>query len=96
MKYKGGHTLKEVIGEFMSSYHLEEKLLQKQVIHSWEKVMGKLVANHTKTLTIRKRTLYVKVDSPALKSELSFSREKICKALNKAVKAEVIEDVIIQ
>jgi predicted nucleic acid-binding Zn ribbon protein len=96
MKQKGGHTLKEAIGEFMRSYHLDEKLLQKQLILSWDKVMGKMVANHTVKLTIRKQVLYVKLDSAALKNELSFSREKIRKALNDAVKAEVITDVVIQ
>ena len=79
----------------MKSYHLDEKLLQKQLIQSWEKVMGKMVANHTEKLTIRKKVLYVRIDSAALRSELSFSREKIVKALNSEVKAEVITDVII-
>lgn len=96
MKHKGGHTLKEAIGEFMKSYHLDDKLLQKQLILSWNKVMGKMVANHTQNLTIRKKVLYVKLDSAALKNELSFSREKIMKALNNAVNAEVITDVVIQ
>ena len=95
VRQKGGHTLKEVIGEFMKSYHLDEKLLQKQLILSWEEVMGKMVANHTQKLTIRKKTLYVKLDSAALRNELSFSREKIRKAMNNVVKAEVITDVII-
>jgi predicted nucleic acid-binding Zn ribbon protein len=93
VKQKGGHTLKEAIGEFMKSYHLDDKLLQKQLILSWEKVM---VAKHTQNLAIRKKTLYVKLDSAALKNELSFSREKIMKALNNAVNAEVITDVVIQ
>lgn len=80
----------------MKSYHLDEKLLQKQLILSWEKVMGKMVAKHTTNLTIRKRVLYVRLDSAALKNELSFSREKILKALNTEVKSEVITDVVIQ
>jgi predicted nucleic acid-binding Zn ribbon protein len=96
VKQKGGHTLKEAIGEFMKSYHLDEKLLQKQLILSWENVMGKMVAKHTRSLVIRKKTLYVKLDSAALKNELSFSREKILKALNNAVKTEVITDIVIQ
>ncbi len=95
MKHKGELSLKEAIGDFMKSYHLDEKLLQKQLIHSWDKVMGKMVANHTKKLTIRKKVLYVRIDSAALRNELSYSREKICKALNGEVKAEVITDVII-
>jgi predicted nucleic acid-binding Zn ribbon protein len=95
VRQKSGLSLKEAIGDFMKSYHLDEKLLQKQLILSWEKVMGKMVANHTQKLTIRKKTLYVSIDSAALRTELSFSREKIVKALNKAVQAEVITDIVI-
>jgi predicted nucleic acid-binding Zn ribbon protein len=95
LKREGGHTLKEAIGEFMKSYHLDEKLLQKQLILAWPKVTGRMVANHTEKLTIRKKVLYVKLDSAALRNELSFSREKILKALNNSVRAEVITDIII-
>ncbi len=79
----------------MSSYHLDEKMLQKQVISSWPEIMGTLVANHTTRLTIRNKVLYVRVDSPALRSELSFAREKIRKSLNREVHAEVLTDVVI-
>ena len=42
---------------------------------------------HTHGLYIRNRILFVKVDSAALRQELSFSRSKIVKALNDEAKA---------
>ncbi|MCD4683017.1 MAG: DUF721 domain-containing protein, partial [Bacteroidales bacterium] len=35
----------------------------------------------------------IKLDSPALKNELSFARTKLIKSLNKAVNKEVIQDI---
>lgn len=70
--------------------------MEKQVIHSWGTVMGKMVENHTTHLCIRKKVLYVKLDSAALRSELSYAREQILTALNKEVNATVINDVIIK
>lgn len=96
MKNANDFTLKEAIREFLSTYRLDDKLLEKQVIQSWPEVMGKMISNHTKDLYIRNRVLYVKVDSAPLRSELSFAREKICKAMNKAVKSDVINDVVIR
>jgi len=96
VRKKSENSLKEVIGEFMKSYHLDEKMLEKQVILSWGKVMGKMIANHTEKLTIRKGVLYVKLNSAALRNELSFSKEKICKVLNDEVKAKVITEVVLQ
>jgi len=58
--------------------------------------MGKMVSNHTTDIYIRNKKLYVKVDSAALRSELSYAREKIRDVLNKEVNSEVITDVIIR
>ncbi len=95
MRKSHGSSVGDVIREFMTSYHLDEKMMQKQVIRSWEEVMGSMIARHTTRLTIRNKILYVRIDSAALRNELSFSREKILKALNQFVQAEVLSDVVI-
>jgi predicted nucleic acid-binding Zn ribbon protein len=89
-------TLREALQEFLHTYHLDEKLLEKQVIRSWGEVMGKMVGKHTVHLAIRRKVLYVKLDSAALRNELSYAREQILNALNHAVNATAIKDVIIQ
>ncbi|MFH1161227.1 MAG: DUF721 domain-containing protein [bacterium] len=96
MKNANNFTLREALQEFLHTYHLDDKLLEKQVIQSWGEVMGKMVKNHTTHLSIRRKVLYVKLDSAALRNELSYAREQILTALNKAVNATVINDVIIQ
>lgn len=95
MKRGNEGSLGDAIHEFLQVYHLDDKLLEKKLILSWEKVMGKMVMNHTRNLSIKKKKLYVQLDSPALKNELSYSREKIRDALNNEVKGMVITEVII-
>lgn len=95
MKRSNDISLGDAIREFLLSYHLDEKLLEKQVMESWERVMGKMVAQHTIRLNISRKVLYIKVDSAALRSELSFAKEGIRKALNSEVKSEVIREVVI-
>jgi predicted nucleic acid-binding Zn ribbon protein len=90
------YSLKEAIQEFLNTYRLEGKLEERKVIESWGSVMGKMVSNHTTDIYIRNKKLYVKVDSAALRSELSYAREKIRDVLNKEVNSEVITDVIIR
>lgn len=96
MKHANDFTLREAIQEFLNTYRLDDKLLEQQVIQSWPEVMGKLITNHTKDLYIRNKILYVRIDSAPLRNELSFAREKICKALNKTVNSVVIREVIIR
>lgn len=86
--------LKEAIMEFLSMYHLEDKLNETKVIRSWEKAVGAVIAKHTIQLKIRKRVLFVKVDSGVVRNELLYSRKKLLQTLNRSAGAEVIDDIV--
>ena len=96
MSRSNDQSLGDAIREFLHSYHLEDKLNETKVIQAWGKVVGPLVERHTQGLYIRNRILFVKVESAALRQELSYSRSKIVAALNKEVKSEVIEDIVLR
>ncbi|MCK4638731.1 MAG: DUF721 domain-containing protein [Bacteroidales bacterium] len=96
MKKSNDQTLKEVINELLEAYKLGDKLKEVRLIDSWEKVVGKLINKHTKNLYIKKKVLFVKLDSAALRNELSYARQKIIKALNKEAKEEVIDDIVFK
>ena len=89
-------TLGEVIREMLSSYRLEGKLRQARIIEAWPEVTGKMITQHTRDLYIKGRTLFVKLDSPALKTELSYSKSQIVDSLNEAAGGEVIKDIVFR
>ena len=89
-------TLKEAIQELLKTYRLEGRLNEVKLINSWEKVMGKMIANHTKGIFINKKKLFVKLDSSALREELSYAKTKIVKMLNDEVGQLVVEEVVFQ
>ena len=93
MQLSNDRPLGDVLREFLNTYSLNRKLNETRLIHAWEKVVGPLVAKYTRKMYIRNKVLFVKVESPALRTELSFSRTKIIRALNEEVKATVIEDI---
>jgi len=94
MKTGNDKSLGEVIRELIETYHLEGKLNELKVIHSWEKVVGVMIAKYTRDLQIRNGKLFVKIDSPALKNELSYSSSVIIERLNKEAGSKVIEEII--
>jgi len=89
-------SLGEAIREFLHSYRLEDKLNETRLIQSWEKVVGGMVSKHTHGLYIKNRTLFVRIDSSALRNELSYSREKIIRSLNQEASSDVIEDIVFK
>ena len=86
-------SIKDVIEELISAYRIGDKLSQARVISLWDSVVGKMIARDTTHLYIKHRILYVKLNSPALRQELGYAREKLIKSLNKAAGSDVIDDI---
>jgi predicted nucleic acid-binding Zn ribbon protein len=91
---KNDQTLGDAIREMIEAYGLKGKLSEANLVDSWEAVVGKMIAKHTKDLFIKRKKLFVRVDSPALKNELTYNRTTIMEALNEAAGTEVIEEVV--
>lgn len=93
MSASNTNSLGDVIREMLKTYKLETGIRNSRVISSWEKIVGPMIAKHTKHLAVRNHVLFARMDSPALIHELSFARTKIIKALNKEAGEEVIGDI---
>ena len=96
MRRSNDQKLGEVIQELLKLYRLEDKLDEVKLMSSWQEVVGDMIAKHTKDLYIRRSTLFVILDSPALKNELSYSKTQIKESLNEAVGRDVIEEVVFR
>jgi len=87
-------SLGEVIREMLSSYRLEGKLKQARVLEAWPEVVGEMITKYTRDIYFKRTRLYVKIDSPALKNELTYSKSEIIASLNKIVEEEIVTDLI--
>ena len=90
------HSLKEAINELLKAYKLDGRLSEIRLINSWEKVMGKMIAKHTKDIFISKKKLFVQLDSAALRQELSYAKEKMVKMLNEEAGETVIDEIVLK
>ena len=86
--------LKEAIEEMLKNFQIENKFLQHKLIASWEKVMGKTVANRTTKIYFRDNKLFVYLDSASLREELFNAKVKIISMLNEEVGKLLIEDIV--
>jgi predicted nucleic acid-binding Zn ribbon protein len=88
------HKLGDAIREMIEAYGMRSKLSEATLVESWNKVVGKMISNHTKDLYIKNKKLFVRIDSPALKNELTYSRTSIMDSLNEAAGGKVIEEIV--
>ena len=89
-------SLGEAITEYLARFRLDIKLAEVAAVASWEKLMGTAIAKRTKDISIKNKTLYLKIDSAALKDELFYSKEKIKEIINKEAGQVIVENVDIR
>jgi len=71
----------QAIRQLLKEYHLKPKFDEANVVASWERIVGKPVAKRTKRIYIRNKVLFIELDSPAMKSDLSFHKNTFLKHL---------------
>lgn len=89
-------TLKDAIMQLLRTYHLEDKLIEHRLIANWEVVVGTMISRHTKDIWLKDKKLYVKLDSPTIRMELSYRRSQLVELLNESVGKELITDVVLR
>ena len=86
-------SLDEVLSKFLREGGLETPLLQKRLIDAWAEVAGSTVERYTEEKHIKNQTLFVKINNPSLRHDLSMMRSQLVKRLNEAVGSFVISEV---
>lgn len=85
--------LKDVIDKLLKAYRLDGKMKEMDILAAWPEMMGVAVANRTKELFIRNKTLIVKMDSSVMRDELSHGKQVIIERVNQEAGFEIINDV---
>jgi len=86
-------SLGELLPEFLRSEGLETPLQQKRLIDCWDAVVGAHIAELCGVKFIKNQTLFVKLDNPALRADLTMNRSILVRRLNEQVGAQVIADI---
>jgi predicted nucleic acid-binding Zn ribbon protein len=96
MSDQNQHSIGDAIKQMLKRNQLDQKYAEFKATHAWEKLMGGMIAKHTKKLYISNHKLYIQVDSAALREELTYSKEKIIRLVNEEAGAEVVREVVIR
>ncbi|NEN23890.1 DUF721 domain-containing protein [Cryomorpha ignava] len=86
-------TLGDAINRLLKAYGLEEGYYAAAVVTHWEKLMGPAVSRRTQSIKIQKGVLIVKIESAALRQELSYSKDKIMTQINRELGVRIIKSV---
>jgi predicted nucleic acid-binding Zn ribbon protein len=96
MRKQQSQPLGEIIRQILHEQKLEQPLNELHIIEAWTEVLGKTTMDYTTELSIKNKTLFAHISSPALRHELFIARAEIKTALNQHVGNEVIKEVILR
>lgn len=89
------NPISDLMKHFIKANNLESGFQKINVEEEWVKLMGPGVKSYTEKISLKGGTLIVKISSAALRTELSYGKEKILTMMNEALGEELIKKVIL-
>lgn len=68
-------SFKDAFGKFLKEEHLDHKYKEKQLVESWERIMGRPIAARTSKMFFKDGIFFVELTSASLKDEMNRSKE---------------------
>ncbi len=96
MRKNNTQSISDVLRSYTRENNLDRKLIELDLIKSWEAVMGKTVARYTGNLYIQNSTLFVETTSPIVRNELLMMKEEIRVRLNEIAGVELIKSIVFR
>ena len=96
MRKNNTQSISDVLRSYTRENKLDRKLIELDLIKSWESIMGKTVARYTGKLYIQNNTLFVETTSPIVRNELLMMKEEIRVRLNEVAGNELIRQIIFK
>ena len=87
--------IKDIINVFLKKNKLEKGLLDIEVKKAWYELMDNGIGNYTTDINLKNKTLFIKLNSPALKQELSYGKEKIINLINERFEENIVQKIIL-
>ena len=87
-------SIGEALGDMLDAFKIKKKFNQTHIIQAWGELMGTAIAKQTREIYFKDQKLFVRIDSGALKQELSMHKSLVTEKLNKFIGEEVVKEVI--
>ena len=88
--------IKSILNNIIDNSSLKVGLNNVKIQSVWKKMMGSNINSYTSDISLKKRTLYVKLSSSVLREELSYGKEKIIKILNEEFGEIIIDKIVLR
>lgn len=96
MKKSNLIKLGDAINQLLKQEKLDVKLSRFTVKNSWSEIVGEMVAKNTTDIFFSEKTVFITLNSAALKHELSFRKEDLVNSINRFCGYKLVEQIVIR
>ncbi len=96
MERNNTQKIADVIRAYLKESRLEKPLKERQLVQSWESLLGKSVARATSKIYLNEGRLYVYLNSSVVKNELFMLQDEIIRKLNEAAGEELVREIVFR
>lgn len=96
MRRSNTQSISEVLRTYVKGTSIERKLKEVDAMQSWENLLGKTIANYTKSISMKNKIMFVEINSSVAKNELFMMREEIRRKLNENAGEEIVSKIIFK
>lgn len=96
MERSNTQSMREAIRAFLKESNLEKPLKERQLVSSWESLLGKSIARATREIYIKDGKLYVSLTSSVIRNELYMLQDEIIRKLNEAAGEELLTGMVLK
>jgi len=96
MERRNTQSIAAVIRAYLKESRLEKPLKERQLVNSWEALLGKSVARSTSKIYLKDGKLFVKIESSVVKNELFMLQDEIIRKLNDAAGEVLVKEIVFR
>lgn len=89
-------NIKNILSSIANDPKYSGKLDEKKIEKVWRETNQPFVVDRTKKVSFRDGKLILFIDSAPLKQELFNSRDQIRDKVNKALKADIVKEIVVR
>ncbi len=88
-------SLAEALSDYIKEMNFSGKLMEADVLNSWDEIVGKAIGARTSKIYFRDHKLYVHLTSSVVRNELLMLREALRTKINQKAGAEIVKEIIL-
>ena len=96
MERNNTQSLGEAIRAYLKESKLEQPLKERQLISTWEALLGRSIARATRDIYIRDGKLHVVLTSSVIRNELYMLQDEIVRKLNEAAGEDLLSGMVLK